>query len=160
MTDVISPKTELLDAYAVSDERTTLDPNMILPPQSQRPHGPTNPTDLSTIGFRNAQFTWTASSSAPGDSTPSRREFVLRLPGDITFEQGALNLIVGPTASGKSSVLLALLGELHFDHSQSSIGAESWYNLPREGGVSYCAQESWVMNQTIKVSLNVRCAER
>lgn len=129
---------------------------MILPPQSQGPHGPIDSIDLSTIGFKNAQFTWSASSSAPGDATPSRREFVLKLPGDITFEEGALNLIIGPTASGKSSVLLALLGELHFDHSQGTIGAESWYNLPREGGVSYCAQESWVMNQTIKVGFEIQ----
>jgi ABC-type transport system involved in cytochrome bd biosynthesis fused ATPase/permease subunit len=26
----------------------------------------------------------------------------------------------------------------------------SWFNLPRRGGVSYAAQESWVLNDTIK----------
>ena len=27
---------------------------------------------------------------------------------------------------------------------------ESWFNLPREGGVAYAAQESWVENDTIR----------
>lgn len=27
---------------------------------------------------------------------------------------------------------------------------DSWYNLPREGGVGYAAQESWVLNETIR----------
>lgn len=125
-------------------------------PQTRTLHGPVDPSDLPKIGFKNAQFTWSASSHAPGDATPSRREFVLKLPGDVTFEQGGLNLIVGPTASGKSSVLLALLGELHFDVSQNVLGTESWYNLPRDGGISYCAQESWVVNQTIKVRFKPR----
>lgn len=31
-------------------------------------------------------------------------------------------------------------------------GPDSWFNLPRAGGVAYAAQESWVMNATIKVS--------
>jgi ABC-type multidrug transport system fused ATPase/permease subunit len=26
----------------------------------------------------------------------------------------------------------------------------SWYNLPRTGGVAYAAQESWVLNETIR----------
>ena len=29
-------------------------------------------------------------------------------------------------------------------------GPDSWYNLPREGGVAFAAQESWVENDTIK----------
>ncbi|KAH9480783.1 ATP-binding cassette transporter abc4 [Psilocybe cubensis] len=30
---------------------------------------------------------------------------------------------------------------------------DSWYNLPREGGVAYAAQESWVQNQTIRENI-------
>jgi hypothetical protein len=29
---------------------------------------------------------------------------------------------------------------------------DSWFNLPREGGVAYAAQEAWVQNETIRVS--------
>ena len=30
-------------------------------------------------------------------------------------------------------------------------GSHSWYSLPRDGGIAYAAQQSWVMNATIKV---------
>lgn len=32
-------------------------------------------------------------------------------------------------------------------------GPQSWFNLPRDGGVAYAAQESWVMNATIKENI-------
>jgi hypothetical protein len=28
--------------------------------------------------------------------------------------------------------------------------ADAWFNLPRKGGVTYAAQESWVQNETIR----------
>jgi len=31
--------------------------------------------------------------------------------------------------------------------------ADSWFNLPREGGVAYAAQESWVQNETIRENI-------
>jgi len=30
---------------------------------------------------------------------------------------------------------------------------DSWFNLPRDGGVVYAAQESWVQNQTIRENI-------
>jgi len=44
------------------------------------------------------------------------------------------------------SMLMALLGEMHFIPTNPN----SWFNLPREGGVAYAGQESWVQNETIK----------
>lgn len=41
---------------------------------------------------------------------------------------------------------MALLGEMHFIPSTT----DSWFNLPRQGGVAYAAQESWVQNATIR----------
>ncbi|KAG5722122.1 ATP-binding cassette transporter abc4, partial [Termitomyces sp. T112] len=41
---------------------------------------------------------------------------------------------------------MALLGEMHFIPSSP----DSWFNLPRSCGVAYAAQESWVLNTTIK----------
>ena len=64
----------------------------------------------------------------------------------MVFKQGKTNLIVGPTGCGKTSLLMALLGELHYVPS----GPDSWFNLPRENGVAYVAQESWVQNETIR----------
>lgn len=31
--------------------------------------------------------------------------------------------------------------------------SDSWYNLPRKGGVAYAAQESWVQNATIRENI-------
>ena len=33
---------------------------------------------------------------------------------------------------------------------------DSWFNLPREGGIAYAAQESWVQNETIKNNILFR----
>lgn len=57
-------------------------------------------------------------------------------------------MIIGPTGCGKTSLLMALLGEMHFAPS----APDSWFALPREGGVAYAAQEAWVQNETIRVS--------
>ncbi|KAH9019331.1 hypothetical protein EDB83DRAFT_2528201 [Lactarius deliciosus] len=102
--------------------------------------------DQDVIGFQNASFTWT-NDDADGVLTPSRRRFTLRVRGELLFQRGCFNLIIGPTGSGKTSLLMALLGEMHF----MPMSPDSWYHLPREGGVSYAAQESWVQNETIRV---------
>ena len=92
-----------------------------------------------------ASFRWSSEVDS-GTLTPSRRTFTLRVPGELRFARGGFNLIVGPTGSGKTSLLMALLGEMHFTPSAPG----GWYNLPRSGGVAYVAQESWVQNETIR----------
>jgi ABC-type branched-subunit amino acid transport system ATPase component len=55
-------------------------------------------------------------------------------------------MITGSTGSGKTSLLLALLGEMHYVPT----GPGSWVNISRDGGIAYCAQESWVQSLTIR----------
>ncbi|KAJ7283157.1 P-loop containing nucleoside triphosphate hydrolase protein [Mycena rebaudengoi] len=105
---------------------------------------PADPVVDERIGFRNANFSW--SKDTDGSLTPSRRNFLLRIEEELIFERGRINLVVGPTGSGKTSLLHALLGEMHWIPSSP----DSWYNLPRGAGVAYAAQESWVLNETIK----------
>ncbi|KAF8157940.1 multidrug resistance-associated ABC transporter [Crassisporium funariophilum] len=100
------------------------------------------------FGFKNAAFSWSAESSN-GSSTPSRRSFTLYVKDELLFKRSCINLIIGPTGSGKTSMLMALLGEMHFIRSDSN----SWFNLPRHGGVAYAAQESWVQNETIRENI-------
>ena len=99
------------------------------------------------IGMGRANFTW-SNEPTDGTATPSRQTFRLRVEDELKFKEGQFNLIVGPTGSGKTSMLMALLGEMHY----IPLGPDSWVNLPREGGVAYAAQESWVQNETIRVS--------
>ncbi|KAI0052513.1 P-loop containing nucleoside triphosphate hydrolase protein [Auriscalpium vulgare] len=102
--------------------------------------------DEDVIGFEKASFNWSAEDASDGTATPSSRKFTLRIDDQLQFKRGAINLIIGPTGSGKTSLLMALLGEMHF----VPLGPGSWYHLPRKGGVAYAAQESWVQNETIR----------
>ncbi|OCH84366.1 multidrug resistance-associated ABC transporter [Obba rivulosa] len=101
---------------------------------------------LGVIGIREAAFTW--ANESDGSLTPGsqRRKFILRIEDDLIFERGQVTLIVGPTGSGKTSILMALLGEMHYIPS----GPNSFVVLPRGEGVAYAAQESWVQNETIR----------
>lgn len=71
---------------------------------------PSNAPPLGTIGFRNATFTWAKDPS--GTMTPGRRNFKLKVEGELFFKPGCINMIVGPTGCGKTSVLMALLSEM------------------------------------------------
>ncbi|PPQ64837.1 hypothetical protein CVT24_008202 [Panaeolus cyanescens] len=100
----------------------------------------------SVIGFKDAVFTWDVPT---GNETPSSRSFRLQIEGELCFKRDCVNLIVGPTGAGKTSVLMALLGEMHYNPRS----LDSWFNLPRAGGVAYAAQESWVQNETIRENI-------
>uniref|UniRef100_A0A0W0FUG8 Atp-binding cassette transporter n=1 Tax=Moniliophthora roreri TaxID=221103 RepID=A0A0W0FUG8_MONRR len=115
---------ELLDEFAA--KKDTTDATQFVAPQDK-------------IGFNNALFTWTADVDEEPTYTPGKRRFVLRIPEELLFKRGAVNLVMGPTGSGKTSLLLALLGEMHFIPPNP----DSWFNLSRAGGVAYAAQEAW-----------------
>ncbi|KAH9951515.1 hypothetical protein B0H21DRAFT_775731 [Amylocystis lapponica] len=129
-------KTELLDKFAVIEAGKD---------RSSPVESPA-PVENDVIGFQNATFSWT--DDHDGSSTPGlcRRNFRLRIYDALTFKRGQINLILGPTGSGKTSLLMALMGEMH--HVDS--GPTSHFNLPRSGGVAYAAQESWVLSETIR----------
>lgn len=102
-----------------------------------------------TIGFHNAHFTWfTSDTSKSRGVTPSSRNFTLRADGDVYFKRGVLNIVAGPTGAGKTSLLFALLGEMHFIPNK----LDAWYWLPRGEGIALCPQEAWLLSGTIKVS--------
>jgi ABC-type uncharacterized transport system fused permease/ATPase subunit len=126
---------------------------------------PEEPYDTNDVIIRDSQFTWSSEGSdTPSRDAPSRRAFRLQIEEEVKFHSGCLNLITGPTGSGKTSLLMSLLGEFSFDPSSwflvdtaqgemvhSPLSSRSLVQLPRDGGLAYAAQESWVMNETIRV---------
>ncbi|KAF5361344.1 hypothetical protein D9757_012330 [Collybiopsis confluens] len=133
--------TELLDSWSHSGDGEPTTRIISSPPPAP-----------DAIGFRKATFTWSAEDNdgeeggGSGSYTPSQRKFLLKVEDKLLFKRGVINMIVGPTGSGKTSVLMALLSEMHFVPA----GPDSWYGLPRAGGVAYSAQESWAQNATIR----------
>jgi ATP-binding cassette, subfamily C (CFTR/MRP), member 1 len=83
------------------------------------------------ILYKNASYRWEKSSEQP----------VLK-ELNLSIKKGELVAIVGAVASGKTSLLMSLLGEMVSDHN----GGFS----TRKGSVAYVAQQPWVMNRTLK----------
>jgi ABC-type transport system involved in cytochrome bd biosynthesis fused ATPase/permease subunit len=91
-------------------------------------------SDDQPPSFTNATLSW---------SKPEAEDNQFQLKElDIRFSKGELNLIVGPIGSGKSSLLLALLGEMRVNSGK--------FHLPRHGGVAYVSQTAWLQNATIR----------
>ncbi|KAJ3720770.1 P-loop containing nucleoside triphosphate hydrolase protein, partial [Lentinula guzmanii] len=174
-------ETELLDSFQPQHPTTSAVPTsheLAIPITAPPP--PSLPFPTQEIGFRNVAFSWSNDYSEnlgnhqSGFSTPTsthseplehstsslntrasqskKRQFTLQIPNEVIFQRNTINLIVGSTGSGKTSMLMALLGEMHYIPRSSDFG-ESWFNLPRTRGVAYAAQESWVQNATIKENI-------
>ncbi|KIJ26945.1 hypothetical protein M422DRAFT_38010 [Sphaerobolus stellatus SS14] len=126
--------TELLDVFDENDSITIA--------SAETMHDP------EVFGFKDATFAW-QKEIGDGSEAPPSRPFKLKIEGELTFKKGCINLIIGPTGCGKTSILMALLGEMHFLPSS----VDSWFNLPRQGGLAYAPQESWVQNATIRENI-------
>ncbi|EIM89359.1 P-loop containing nucleoside triphosphate hydrolase protein, partial [Stereum hirsutum FP-91666 SS1] len=97
------------------------------------------------IGFNAVTVCWGDSQNIDHPVTPRNGDFALRIEQELMFKKGVINLITGPTGSGKTSLLMAFLGEMRC----IPMTPASWFNLPRDGGVGYAAQEPWIQNMTI-----------
>ncbi|RKO93599.1 P-loop containing nucleoside triphosphate hydrolase protein, partial [Blyttiomyces helicus] len=103
-----------------------------------------------TVGFRAGSFKYYSTDTAPksdatsdgessGDSIVS--DFHL-LDVDVEFPVGKLSLVAGATGSGKTSLILALLGEMKRVNGQQY--------LPTSHATAYVAQTAWLTNATIR----------
>ncbi|KAL4830387.1 hypothetical protein H8958_019808 [Nasalis larvatus] len=91
-------------------------------------------------------FTWTP------DGIPTLSNITIRIP------RGQLTMIVGQVGCGKSSLLLAALGEM-----QKVSGAVFWSSPEREtatgsdirkrGPVAYASQKPWLLNATVEENI-------
>ncbi|KAJ4270222.1 hypothetical protein NW762_001898 [Fusarium torreyae] len=95
------------------------------------PHASDSTLDNCVIGASDTNISW------------SKERPVLR---DITFNVGRnqLALLLGPVASGKSTLLKALLGEVPHITGTIDLRCES---------VAWCEQSAWLLNQTIRENI-------
>ncbi|TDL28100.1 P-loop containing nucleoside triphosphate hydrolase protein [Rickenella mellea] len=90
------------------------------------------------IGFAKAIFAWGPSS----DIRVDEQNFQLG-PLDVKFPLGQISLITGATGSGKSALLLALLGELYCVNGDVFL-------TKADHQVAYCSQNPWLEHATIR----------
>ena len=109
------------------------------------------------IALEDATLTW--GSKADSNGLDNLDAFQL-ISIDADFHIGRLNIIAGPTGSGKTSLLMALLGEMKLLKGSVRIpGGSIRQELrpdPLTGlteSVAYCAQQAWLVNDTIKENI-------
>ncbi|POM80161.1 Multidrug resistance protein ABC Superfamily, partial [Phytophthora palmivora] len=81
------------------------------------------------ISFQNADFQWVEDTPAPTLSNIS-----------FTLQPGTLTVVVGPVGSGKSSLVNAILGEMHQLRGTRVV----------RGDAAYASQQAWIQNQTVR----------
>ncbi|KAJ7041090.1 hypothetical protein C8F04DRAFT_947402 [Mycena alexandri] len=115
------------------------------------------------LGFENASFCWnqvvtpSTSTSPPNmnsifniDDVEDRRFELTDL--SVLFPEGKLSVITGPTASGKTALLLALMGEMTLLPGGRIIMSKN-NTVDEHGnmhGIAYAAQSPWLRHQSIK----------
>jgi ABC-type multidrug transport system fused ATPase/permease subunit len=114
------------------------------------------------IGLEKATLSWSnvkADHQDPGSDTDLDSFRLINI--DVEFLVGKLNIIVGPTGSGKTSLLMALLGEMKLLEGRVHLpgGTSNRADLPVDpetglvDSIAYCAQEAWLVNDTVKENI-------
>lgn len=108
----------------------------------------------NSIVLENAEFEWTvreeeAAGGARGDDGSSISSAPPARISDLSMAipHGSFVVILGRVASGKSSFLSALIGEMRLVAGQASI------HLPQgsgKKGLAYCPQQAWIMAGTVR----------
>ncbi|KAJ2143442.1 hypothetical protein IW142_003724 [Coemansia sp. RSA 564] len=105
--------------------------------------------DTSALGFNNAIFLWNVDSQ-------------FRLGNlDVRFPSGKLSLIGGPTGSGKSSLLSALIGNMELIQGKmlvpTHLETDDMLNINNDcavlSDIAYVSQEPWLRNATIRENI-------
>jgi ATP-binding cassette subfamily C (CFTR/MRP) protein 10 len=106
----------------------------------QKPYEVDSSLDEQTaIQFRDATFKYHTKEADGADSASSK---TLRI-GDLDVPANRLTMVIGSTASGKSSLLQALLDELEVVSG----------SISRTSNMAYVSQNAWVMSGTLRQNI-------
>ncbi|XP_046390100.1 ATP-binding cassette sub-family C member 9 isoform X2 [Ischnura elegans] len=100
-------------------------------------HGP-KADGFDAVVVQNATFSWNA------DPHKMLSTHLLDI-SEVNIPQGKLTLVVGPVGSGKTSLLSALLGEMHLQK-----GSVKWAS---GATIAYAAQKPWLLNATLRTNV-------
>jgi ABC-type multidrug transport system fused ATPase/permease subunit len=107
--------------------------------------------NLSRISSSDESATAVDSEVTSIRSSPEDHRFELK-DISIRFPEGELSVITGPTASGKTALLMALLGEMTTISGKLTI-SKNTSKIDENGfmhSISYAAQSPWLRHQSIK----------
>lgn len=116
----------------------------------------TDEDGVKRIGFRKTTLSWSSNENETAEGPSAFRLWDL----DINFIIGKLNIVAGPTGSGKTSLLMGLLGEMSlFSGKIFCPGGRSRDDVrpdPATGladTIAYVAQAAWLLNGSIKTNI-------
>ncbi|GAA5886210.1 hypothetical protein JCM16303_004461 [Sporobolomyces ruberrimus] len=127
----------------------------------------TSSTEFTDIGIFNGTFKYSEEATKKNEPRATQEvvqgaegeeivepEFELR-DINVSFPEGSLSLVSGPTGSGKSSLFLALLGEMTCLSGEIHLRKGTpGFNLDAESGlyegVAYAAQLPWLQHASIR----------
>ncbi|KAK9448070.1 P-loop containing nucleoside triphosphate hydrolase protein [Limtongia smithiae] len=141
ITNVIEAKTSVDRVQKFLDEEETQKYSQLRMPRHGDP----------TIGFKQASFSWS--------KTPSSFDFKLQ-DLDISFKPEKLTVIVGPTGAGKTSMLMALLGEMNLLKGRVFLPTAGALESPVVNkatgfteSIAYGAQQPWLLNGSVRENI-------
>ncbi|KAJ2451289.1 hypothetical protein EV183_003698 [Coemansia sp. RSA 2336] len=117
-------------------------------------------SNSNALGFDNAYLAWDVPAEPSTEQTPllqqpSAPTSSFMLQGlNVEFPREGMSIVAGPTGSGKSSLLAALVGEMSLVRGRIMVPVARI-----DGGVlaiddvAYVAQEAWLRNATIRENI-------
>ncbi|RHY75329.1 hypothetical protein DYB38_013598, partial [Aphanomyces astaci] len=93
----------------------------------------------ATVQMQRANFSWNIDPSGRQEAREKEGPMTLK-DISLTIAPNTLTIVVGPVGSGKSSLISALLGEIH------QVSGSRLVN----GRVAYVNQEAWIQHATLK----------
>ncbi|KAL1925489.1 uncharacterized protein VTP21DRAFT_372 [Calcarisporiella thermophila] len=113
--------------------------------------------EIQKIGFEGASFQWHVGSTLK-EATESANNSTFQLRElTLDFPIGELSIVFGPTGCGKTSLLMAMLGEMDIVSGKVFLPRGQVLldpvTLLNRNGIAYVAQQPWLQQATIRENI-------